>query len=72
MLQQSLADLAERLERDALEAIQRAGERGDHGLDHTVSKRPAATWTYLVNEDPFASLAQNVVSRIKSRLAGRR
>ena len=33
---------------------------------------PASTWTYIVNDDPFGSLAKRVASRIRNKVAGMR
>ncbi len=71
MLEQAFAGLAERLERELDEELRLARERGGGQLARSPSRRPAATWTYLVSDDPFASLAQNVVHRIRRLLVGR-
>ena len=72
MLVQTYAEMLDQGEALALRSLRLAADRPDDDLEAMGIKRPGATWTYLVSDDPFADLAQNIVSRLKRRLSSPR
>ena len=72
MLQCAFLDLEPRVEKIVLDVLRQAVERRDVSLEKVSVKRPSATWTYIVNDDPFADLGRNVVSKIRDKLKGAR
>ncbi|HTP27380.1 MAG TPA: hypothetical protein VMK12_17225 [Anaeromyxobacteraceae bacterium] len=56
---------AERCALDRMKAVAALGN-GEWTPEEVGIKRPTATWTYLVSDDPFADIVQNVVTRFRS------
>jgi preprotein translocase subunit SecA len=56
---------------DAAETLATA-EIGDGGLDEQKSgvPRPTATWTYLVNDNPFGTEADRILGRLRNAIKG--
>jgi preprotein translocase subunit SecA len=54
---------------DAVETF-KAAEIGESGLDETASgvPRPTATWTYLVNDNPFGTEADRILGRLRNAI----
>mgnify|MGYP001546036336 CR=1 FL=1 len=57
---------------DRVAASFRECEVGPEGLDLGRSglRRPTATWTYLVDDDPFGTAVERLVSRIRKAVKG--
>lgn len=57
---------------DAVKSFEDA-EMGPDGLDPDASgvARPTATWTYLVNDNPFGTEADRILGRLRSAIKGR-
>ncbi|WP_238165619.1 accessory Sec system translocase SecA2 [Kribbella caucasensis] len=57
--------------KDALETFEEA-EFGPDGLDEEASgvPRPTATWTYLVNDNPFGTEADRILGRLRNAIRG--
>ena len=55
--------------KDAAESFNEA-EIGPDGLDEVASgvPRPTATWTYLVNDNPFGTEADRILGRLRNAI----
>jgi preprotein translocase subunit SecA len=65
----SFASLIEDSWKDAAETFAAAEITGD-GLDEEASgiPRPTATWTYLVNDNPFGTEADRILGRLRNAI----
>jgi preprotein translocase subunit SecA len=62
-----LLEEIERRSKETFEAFDPATDLADQGL-----KRPTATWTYLVHDNPFGSEWERMLKRVAGALKGRK
>jgi preprotein translocase subunit SecA len=69
---QAFAELVDTVDSRALQAVRLAAEQGDFALEHAGVERPSATWTYLVNDEPFANPAEKLGRMLRQLLRAER